>query len=54
MLRSSALALTDHEALPISTILDAIKKLVDSRVDEFDPLVITQASSLSNFVFLSF
>lgn len=54
MLQNSTLALTDHEVLPISTVLDAVRKLDNAGVDQCDPLIITQASSLSNFIFLSF
>lgn len=47
MLQNSTLALTDHEVLSISTVLDAVRKLDNAGVDQCDPLIITQASSLS-------
>ena len=52
MLQNTTLALTDHDVLPISTVLDAVRRLHNAGADQCDPLIITQASSLSNFIVL--
>jgi hypothetical protein len=43
------LAFTDEAALPVSQVFDAIRELGNQGVEQLDPLIITSASSLSNF-----
>lgn len=43
------LALTDQVVMPISAALDAIKGNEDKGIGKSDPMIITQASLLSNF-----
>jgi hypothetical protein len=43
------LACTDEAALPVSQVFDAIRELGNQGVQQLDPLIITSASSLSNF-----
>ncbi|KAA8544425.1 hypothetical protein F0562_022437 [Nyssa sinensis] len=47
MTQGSVLALTDHAMVPISAVLNAIRVIKNEAVDNSDPLIITQASSLS-------
>ncbi|CAL5403885.1 unnamed protein product [Camellia sinensis] len=46
-MQSSVLALTDLAVLPISAVLNAIKMIKNEGVEQIDPLIITQASLLS-------
>ncbi|XP_059640762.1 anamorsin homolog [Cornus florida] len=47
MLQDSVLALTDHEFVSTREVLNAIRLINDEGVEQSDPLIITQASSLS-------
>lgn len=47
MKQDSVLALTDLAVLPISAVLTAVKRIMDRGVEDIDPLIITQASLLS-------
>lgn len=51
-MQGSILALTDMAVLPISAVLNAIKLIKNEGVEQFDPLIITQASLLSMFLLL--
>ncbi|KAJ6306769.1 hypothetical protein OIU78_021977 [Salix suchowensis] len=47
MLQSSVLALTDDTLISISTVANAAREVANDGAEQFDPQVITQASSLS-------
>ncbi|XP_058208715.1 anamorsin homolog [Rhododendron vialii] len=47
VMQGSILALTDMAVLPISAVLNAIKLIKNEGVEQFDPLIITQASLLT-------
>ncbi|KAG5552084.1 hypothetical protein RHGRI_010241 [Rhododendron griersonianum] len=47
VMQGSILALTDMAVLPISAVLNAIKLIKNEGVEQFDPLIITQASLLN-------
>ncbi|XP_028119964.1 anamorsin homolog [Camellia sinensis] len=47
VMQSSVLALTDLAVLPISAVLNAIKMIKNEGLEQIDPLIITQASLLS-------
>lgn len=51
-MQGSILALTDMTVMPISTVLNAVKLIKNEGVEQFDPLIITQASLLSKFLLL--
>ena len=42
------LACTDEAVLPVSQVFEAIRELGNDGVEQYDPLVVTSASSLSN------
>ncbi|XAR54652.1 hypothetical protein NMG60_11029884 [Bertholletia excelsa] len=46
MMQDSVLALTDLAVLPTSAVLNAVKMIKNGRVDQIDPLIVTQASLL--------
>lgn len=46
-MQSAVLALSEDEILPVSAVLNAIRDLGDEAVEQCDPQIITQASSLS-------
>ncbi|KAK9274777.1 hypothetical protein L1049_022029 [Liquidambar formosana] len=46
MMQSSVLALADHAVVPVSAVLNAVRQLGNEGVEQSDPLIITQASSL--------
>lgn len=48
-MEGGVLALTDHVFFPLSAVLTATQELGDKGIGENDPLIITQASSISNF-----
>jgi hypothetical protein len=50
MLQNSVLALTDDTLISISTVANAAREVANDGVDQCDPQIITQASSLSTFV----
>lgn len=50
MLQSSVLALTDDTLISIGTVANAAREVANDGVDQCDPQIITQASSLSTFV----
>lgn len=43
------LACTDEAVLPVSQVFDAVKELGNEGAEQLDPLIVTSASSLSNF-----
>ncbi|KAJ6736014.1 ANAMORSIN-like protein [Salix viminalis] len=47
MLQSSVLAITDDTLISISTVANAAREVANDGAEQFDPQVITQASSLS-------
>lgn len=49
MVQSNVLALTDQSAVRFSAVLNAVREIKNEAVELSDPLVITQASSLSMF-----
>ena len=50
MLQNSVLALTDDTLISIGTVANAAREVANDGVDQCDPQIITQASSLSTFV----
>lgn len=46
----NVLAVTDDAVLPVSTVFNIIGELQDGGVEKWDPQIITQVSSLSNFL----
>jgi hypothetical protein len=50
MLQNSVLALTDDTLISIGTVTNAAREVANDGVDQCDPQIITQASSLSSFV----
>ncbi|XP_038702005.1 anamorsin homolog isoform X2 [Tripterygium wilfordii] len=46
-MQGTVLAFTDDAALPLSTVISAMRELGYEKAEPFDPLIITQASSLS-------
>lgn len=46
-MQSAVLALSEDKILPVSAVLNAIRGLGDEAVEQCDPQIITQASSLS-------
>ncbi|KAJ4723671.1 Anamorsin-like [Melia azedarach] len=46
-MQSAVLAFTEDKLLPVSAVLNAIRDLGNEAVEQYDPQIITQASSLS-------
>lgn len=46
----SVLAVTDDAVLPVSTVFNVTQELADGGFEKCDPQIITQVSSLSNFL----
>ncbi|KAL9423252.1 hypothetical protein AB3S75_035360 [Citrus x aurantiifolia] len=53
-MQSAVLALSEDKILPVSAVLNAIRDLGDEAVEQCDPQIITQASSLSQLPVESF
>lgn len=53
-MQSAVLALAEDKILPVSAVLNAIRDLGDEAVEQCDPQIITQASSLSQLPVESF
>lgn len=50
MLQGSVLAITDNVVLSLNDVLNAVRTVKKEAVEEINPLIITQASSLSTFL----
>ncbi|KAK9281031.1 hypothetical protein L1049_003923 [Liquidambar formosana] len=46
MMQSSILAVADHAVVPVSAVINAVRELGNDGVEQCDPLIVTQASSL--------
>ena len=54
MVEDCVLAVTDHPAVPLVAVLNAIRVVKKEGVEQIDPQVITQASSLSIYLLHSY
>jgi hypothetical protein len=52
MNQKTVLAVTDDVVLPVSSVLAIMKELGKEVIESFDPLIITQASTISKSLFL--
>lgn len=50
--QKTVLAVTDDVVLPVSSVLTIMKELGKEVIERFDPLIITQASTISKSLFL--